>query len=234
MPHYQLFVHQENKGLTYLEAYTDTYNIEKQQLLDQGFVVDGGHYIQAPSGAIAMQQYGDITTEALNNYAPTIFGTQGAIEDTSLYLWNSKALAKDIKNERLSEREWKNYYLAGSLIITLSFYVAALVPRENTLSIMTEAVLMLLIFILGINSTFKTHENNGESVANYVAKMIALLVPITIKIIALSFAVGFVIGIVEAMGSGIYFSEWMQVAISVIMQVIIFWRLNVHLQSINS
>jgi len=233
MPQYQLFVHQESKGLTYLEAHTQSYNQEKQQLLDQGFIIDTNYYIQAESGAQALAQYGDITTEALYNYAPTAIGAQAAVESTSLYLWNTAALSKDIKNNALSDSEWKNYYLAGSLIITLSMYVASLVPRVNTISVLIEAILMIGIVIFGINSTFNTHQNNGKPVASYIAKMTALLLPLSIKFIVVSLVVGFVIGMGQASGLASVYADWALVALTVTVQALIFWRLNVHLQRIN-
>lgn len=85
MPQYQLFVHEQNKGLTYLEANTETYYEEKQQLLNQGFIVDGGYYIQANSAQEALAQYGDITTEALSNYAPVVLSGQGFFSMISHY-----------------------------------------------------------------------------------------------------------------------------------------------------
>ncbi|PKF60377.1 hypothetical protein CW745_15020 [Psychromonas sp. psych-6C06] len=234
MPQYQLFVHEENKGLTYLEANTETYNQEKEQLLGQGFIIDTNYYIQAKSGAEALAQYGDITTEALYNYAPTVISAQGAVESTGLNLWNTKALATKIKKDLLSETEWKNYYLAGSLIITISIYVASLFPRENTLSILIEAILMIGIFIFGINTTFTTHKNNGKPVCNYIAKMVSLFVPLTIKFIIFSFSVGFAIGMAEVSGLPPFFADWVFVVLNVAVQALIFWRLNVHLHSINS
>ncbi len=180
-------------------------------MLDQGFIIDTNYYIQAETGAEALAQYGDITTEALYNYAPGIISAQGAVESTGLNLWNTKALATKIKDDILSEDDWKNYYLAGSLIITLSIYIASIVPRENTFSQLTEAILMVGIIIFGIN----THKNNGKSVSNYIAKMTELLVPLTIKFIVFSFVVGFAIGIAEASGLASLFADWALVSLSV-------------------
>ncbi len=89
MPQYQLFVHEENNGLTYLEANTDTYIEEKEQLLSQGFIIDTNYYIQAESGSEALAQFGDITTEALNNHAPLVLSGQGFFEMLSKYFRKS-------------------------------------------------------------------------------------------------------------------------------------------------
>ncbi len=89
MPQYQLFVHEENNGLTYLEANTKTYIEEKEQLLNQGFIIDTTYYIQAESGAEALAQFGDITTEALNNHSPLVLSGQGFFEMLSKYFRKS-------------------------------------------------------------------------------------------------------------------------------------------------
>lgn len=151
-----------------------------------------------------------------------------------MYFWNTKALSKDIKNNAVSDNEWKNYYLAFSLIITLSMYLATVVPRENVTSVLTEGVLMLGIIIFGINITFKTHQKNGNSISNYIAKMTALFLPLTIKFMMVSMVVGFVIGIAEASGLPTAFGDWALVTLTVTVQTLIFWRLNVHLHSINT
>ncbi|KGJ94245.1 hypothetical protein [Colwellia psychrerythraea] len=48
-----------------------------------------------------------------------------------MYFWNTKALSEDIKNSKLTDNDWKNYYLAGSIFLTLSIYIIALSPRES-------------------------------------------------------------------------------------------------------
>lgn len=80
MSHYQFFRNEENKGLTYLEANTATYNEEKEQLLAQGFSVDNNHYIEAKNAEAALEKCNDIKVEALDSYGSIIISIQGMFE----------------------------------------------------------------------------------------------------------------------------------------------------------
>jgi ABC-type arginine/histidine transport system permease subunit len=153
-----------------------------------------------------------------------------------MYFWNTKALSEDIKNSKISDNDWKNYYLAESIMITLSLYITMLTPssRENVTSILIEAILMIGILIFGVSVTFNTHKTSGNNVASYISKMTALSFPLTIKFFVLYFAVSIVIAIAEAAGLSSEFSQtWLFVLLSVSFQTLWFWRLNIHLQTIN-
>lgn len=151
-----------------------------------------------------------------------------------MYFWNTKALSRDIKNNQLSEKEWKNYYLAGSIFVTLSMYLVALRPASNINAVLIEAILMVVILIFGVSMTFKTHQANNNCEASYIAKMTALSFPLMIKLFTLSFVVGLVFGIAEGTDLSSEFTHaWMYLLLSVSVQLLLFWRLNVHLSSIN-
>jgi hypothetical protein len=152
-----------------------------------------------------------------------------------MYFWNTKALSEDIKNSKLSDNDWKNYYLAGSIFITLSMYLVALSPRENGTSVLLEAILMIGILIFGISTTFNTHQAGGNNISNYISKMTALSFPLMVKFFTLSFFVGFGLAVAEGAGFLLGFSqEWVIFVLSVSVQALMFWRLNCHLQSINT
>lgn len=152
-----------------------------------------------------------------------------------MYFWNTKALAEDIKNGNLTENDWKNYYLAGSIFVTLSMYLMVLSPRENGTSVLIEAILMIGILIFGISTTFNSHQANSNKVSDYIATMAALSFPIIIKLFLLSFAVGFVMGVLG--GAGLidgYPQEWFMLVMAVAVQGLVFWRLNFHIKVINA
>ena len=69
-----------------------------------------------------------------------------------MYFWNTKALSEDIKKRKLSDKDWKNYYLAGCILVTLLTYMTELNPRENTTSILIEAILNIGIIIVIVTS----------------------------------------------------------------------------------
>ena len=152
-----------------------------------------------------------------------------------MYFWNTKALSEDIKDSKLTDNDWKNYYLAGMIFLTLATYLIALNPRENITSILTEAILMIGILIFGVSITFNTHKASDNNTASYISKMTALSFPLSVKFFTLSLLVGFIMGFAEGAGLSLAFSQaWLMVVLSVSVQVLFFWRLNIHLQSINT
>jgi hypothetical protein len=146
-----------------------------------------------------------------------------------MYFWNTNELSQNIKISKLSDNDWKNYYLAMSIMGMLGLYLTALSPRENTMALLVEAISMIGILIFGISITFKTHKTNDKNVASYISKMVALSFPISIKFLVLSFGFGIILGIVEAGNQ-----EWSITAMTVTFQALMFWRLNIHLQAINT
>ena len=150
-----------------------------------------------------------------------------------MYLWKTTKLSTEIKENTLSEKDWKQYFLAGTILITISMYLIQLVVRTNTDSLIVEAVLMLAITISGINIAFKTNQTNNGS--NFVARITALSFPITMKIIAISFLYGIALGIyAEASAVSVENQEWISVVFAVLIQVLYFWRINEHLKYINT
>ena len=154
-----------------------------------------------------------------------------------MYFWNTNELSQTIKSSKLSDNDWKNYYLAVSIMTLVGGYLNGLdvSPRENTMAFLIEALSMIGITIIGISITFKTHKTNDRNVASYISKMVALSVPITIKMLVLVFVFGFIQGIAQASNAfAVIYSEWSTTAIMVTFQALIFWRLNIHLRAINS
>jgi len=152
-----------------------------------------------------------------------------------MYFWNTKALSEDIKNNKLSDNDWKNYYLAGSILLILSMYAVELAPREISITILVEMILMIGILVFGINTTFNTHQASGNNITNYISKMTALSLPLIVKLFTLSFAIGLGLALAEDAGLSLEpWQDWIIVALTVSIQALMFWRLNYHLQGINT
>jgi hypothetical protein len=150
-----------------------------------------------------------------------------------MFIWKTTELANEIKENTLTEKDWKQYYLAGTILVTISFYIALLEERINTQSLIVEAVLMVVIAVIGINITFKTNQNNNGS--NFVARIIALSLPIIIKstvfLVLFFIALGVVAEVAELSTESI---DWLMVIFTVLIEALIFWRINVHLNYINT
>ena len=137
-----------------------------------------------------------------------------------MFIWKTTELANEIKENTLTEKDWKQYYLAGAILMTISFYIALLEARINTQSLIVEAVLMVVIAVIGINITFKTNQNNNGS--NFVARIIALSLPIIIKFTVFSvlffIALGVVAEVAELSPESI---DWLMVIFTVLIEALI-------------
>ena len=149
-----------------------------------------------------------------------------------MYIWKTDKLSSEIKENTLTEKDWKQYFLAGAILITLSMYMIQTMPRTNMISLMVEGILMIVITIIGINIAFNANQENKGT--NFVARITALSFPLSIKIIAISFIFGIVLGFLNELDPiSAENEEWVYAAFTVLIQIIFFWRIKVHLSYIN-
>ncbi len=149
-----------------------------------------------------------------------------------MYIWKTATLATDIKNDSVEPREWKKYYLAVSIFMTLAMYLTALLPRENMAAVLAEAIAMIGILIFGVSITYQS--NQGDGGVDYISRMTALSFPITVKIFLISLLGGVLMGILSEEASlSEMFMEWGMVVFVAIIQIVFFWRINVHIKYIN-
>ena len=152
-----------------------------------------------------------------------------------MFIWKTTELANAIKENTLTEKDWKQYYLAGSIVMIIALYLTQLEPRIeiNTQSLIVEAVLMVVIAVIGINITFKTNQNNNGS--NFVARITALSLPIMIKLFVVLVLIFIALGVVgEVAELSPESIDWLAVVFTVLIEALTFWRINVHLNYINT
>ena len=150
-----------------------------------------------------------------------------------MYIWKTNKLSTDIKENNLTEKDWKQYFLAGGILLTVSMYLIQTTARTNMITLSIEALLMVVITVVGINMAFKTNQNNNGS--NFVARITALSFPLTIKLIVVSIFFGIILGVANEMSPiSIDQEEWAFAIFTTVIQVIFFWRINAHLTYINT
>lgn len=157
-----------------------------------------------------------------------------------MYFWNTAKLIDDLKNNRLTEENFKNYYIVIGLFTIIGMYAIHLVPRINTESVIVEFILSIGILISGINALFTANgANNGK---HFLNRVISLILPISIKLLVLSFIPYIVIlGIFQYL-TGSFDNpeivdprlEWLETSVSIAIQLLTFWRLYVALKKVNS
>ena len=149
-----------------------------------------------------------------------------------MYFWKTGSLVEDLKNNEVTERNFKNYYLASSLLMMISYYLAMTAPPENMTMMLIEAISSIGITVFGIGFVFKC--NGGDSGSNFINKALCLSFPLMVKV----FVAGFFIGVVAAgfMEAGSLSQQVIEIAymaLGLLLQVIFFWRLAVHIQRVN-
>lgn len=154
-----------------------------------------------------------------------------------MYIWKTSALAEDIKNNSVGQKEWKKYYLAVSIFMTLTMYITAVTPRENITAVLVEAVAIVGILIFGVSFTYQS--NKGDSGVDYIPRMTALAFPVLVKLFLLSILAGVLIGVLIGVLSEVLslpedIMEWFMVGFVSVIQVTFFWRINVHIKYINA
>jgi len=124
-----------------------------------------------------------------------------------MYLWNTKALAKELKEGTLSEGEKFKYYLFGVIIYALLFEFGGYLDKE----IFTTVNLLLSITIVSLDiiGIYLCYEANkqGDGLL-FIERIVCLSVPLGIRILVLSIVLLIIFSIVGAIFSAIFFPDY--------------------------
>lgn len=150
-----------------------------------------------------------------------------------MYFWNTARLAEDIKDDSLTDEDWKNYYLGGSILLILAMYIAMFSPRPDMRVVLFEAIALIGVIIFGISITYNTNQAGNGSGINYIARVTALSLPLLIKLFVLSLVLGFSLGIFSEIATISWkVQNWLMSVATIFVEILLFWRLNVHLRYI--
>lgn len=160
-----------------------------------------------------------------------------------MYFWNTKKLINDLKNDRLSERDYKNYYLVSSVFMFIIMFAMRFNPVIDVVPNLIDAVLSILLLIVGVNLCFDANgRNQGKQFLN---RLICIFLPIGVRFIfayllLLLFIVIFFILTAKFIEPTQIpaliapYKNWVGIFISILFQVIMYWRFCVALKAINS
>lgn len=163
-----------------------------------------------------------------------------------MYLWNTKALAKELKEGTLSESDKFRYYI----VVVILYTVLLMFPTRGGSSDAVDSIIGILIAILAIFfGTYICYKVNksGDNV-NFVERFICLSLPIAIKIfllwvlvVILTVVSAFILGFTGVLDSPsnetflIFKSLSLLLVLTVIFSVWIsfYWRIYVHMKWIS-
>lgn len=149
-----------------------------------------------------------------------------------MFFWKTNRLASVIKEGGLTETNRKNYYLAGTMLVTIDVYMNLLSVPHNIYAILVGVTSLILITIFGIKITFSS--NKGKDGTDYLGRMIALSFPLIIKSLLISLIIGVLLAKYDVLNGDRNVQSWHFVIVATAIQAWIFWRLNVHIKFINA
>ena len=97
-----------------------------------------------------------------------------------MYFWRTDQLIDDLKQNRVTQGDFKNYYMVSGILILLGFFALSQTAVEEIKISLAGFVIHLGLLISWTNAAFKS--NGGEKGHAFLNRFIALYLPITIKI----------------------------------------------------
>jgi len=149
-----------------------------------------------------------------------------------MYFWKTDLLVADLRKSALGEKDFKNYYLATSILIVVGFYLTMLEAREDMLALAIEAIGTLVVTVVGLNAAFTA--NGGPAGVRFLEKAVSISFPLLMRVVAAGFAMGFLIGALEIYGINKSQMEWVGTTAIIAIQGVFFWRLVVHVRSLHA
>lgn len=106
----------------------------------------------------------------------------------TIHFFNTKALVSELATGKITERGAFQYFLANTLLWTLTLYYGIFIGANISWMFLLELVIVLLITVLGLIKAFNA--NGGADGTNFVIRATCLSFPVGIKINILSIALG--------------------------------------------
>lgn len=105
-----------------------------------------------------------------------------------MYLWNFDHLARDLANQKITEKEGLHYFLASTLLILFQTYYAMWWGVDRSWLFFFDLLVLTVIAVIGCTEAFKA--NGANSGTSFVLRVICLSVPAGIRIAIFSITFG--------------------------------------------
>ncbi|EKO3844721.1 hypothetical protein NTE29_005051 [Vibrio harveyi] len=148
-----------------------------------------------------------------------------------MYIWKTSKLSEELRDNKVPDSDWIKYALIFLIFYTVTLYLMILAPYASNEAMITEAIGILVVSILGVGVTYRTNNRDGKT---YILRSIALSIPLSFRFVALSVLVGMAIVSFDFGDQHYFIIELLSTFSVIALQALYFWRLNVHLKYINS
>lgn len=144
-----------------------------------------------------------------------------------MYLWNTDALAADLANGRLPERERIKYFLLYAVLTALAAEVSTYLGQAPSLPALTYSGLVVLTTLFGTIWIYRL--NRAGAGQDFIGRYIILSIPIGVKLVALYILVGMPVLLIQAamtkIAPGQIGTTWVDVIMGAAFLGLYFWRL---------
>jgi hypothetical protein len=153
-----------------------------------------------------------------------------------MYFWNTYALAKELKEGTLDQKEKVKYFIIFVLTEYLFFDLAYLLDEPSAINYPFEPIFYTLIVGFGIYLCFRINQRGDNS--EFIDRFVCIGFPIAIRFIVALIGIVFVLAAVSA-GLGDDFDPWVdeesliQLAEGVALTIVFYWRVWVALKWIS-
>lgn len=152
--------------------------------------------------------------------------------EKQMYIWNTGKLVAELKKNSLTEENFKNYYLATSILYLIGFYAATLSPPNSLSALTLEAIGSIGITIFGLNLAFNA--NKGNDGVCFLSRIASISFPLLIKLLIISIFLGILLVVLEELSVTQTTSEWVYSCSTLLLQLWFFWRLIIHIKILNA
>jgi drug/metabolite transporter (DMT)-like permease len=154
-----------------------------------------------------------------------------------MYFWQTNKLIDDLKNNRLTQTHFKNYYLGSAILMLIGIFILNISPETNLRYGLAEFICQVGVLITAVNAIYKA--NGGEKGTDFLNRLVALYFPITIKMSVLGIAVGVVIGVILQLsgltsveGQSTMIEDLTWLVLTILITALSYWRIYVAMQNI--
>ena len=156
-----------------------------------------------------------------------------------MYFWDVKKLTEDLKHNRVSAVEFKNYYIVLSLLLLAGQCLYSFSPAEESKMVLASLVIQVGLLLSWVNAMF--HANGGQDGEMFLNRVISLSIPVTVKVSVYSTFIMITLkSIIELFGNtiGLSWSENGEQIFALLFELgltcFIYWRIYVAIKRINT
>lgn len=156
-----------------------------------------------------------------------------------MYLWRTDKLIDDLKQNKVNQAEFKNYYLASGVIVLLGIFAASQIEPEDVKTSLALFLINLGLLISWTNAIFKA--NGGEQGHAFLNRLIALYLPIMLKVTAFIVILYSCILLIFNQFENYFdpaqfahIKNLISMAVDVFSSFLVYWRIYIAIQKINS